>query len=505
MSAAAQSLKTLLAGYDVPAPDFDVTGVELDSRRVSPGDLFLACRGSGGARSAAHGLTFIEQVLQRGAAAVAWEPAPGVHQPDIGVPQLAVPQLSRRAGEIAARFHGNPSEHLFCVGVTGTDGKTSTAYLIAQAFERLGKPCGYLGTIGMGRIGALERNTHTTPDPVSLQQWLAQMRNDGARAVAMEVSSHALDQARVAGTVFRTAVLTNVTRDHLDYHGSVEAYAAAKRKLFERAELVCAVLNRDDGYGREWIAAQRERVTVIVYGIGGQRPDLPHLIARHPVFDAQGLSFTVDSHLGATRIESALLGRFNVYNLLAALGALLSEGVALGDAAAALSEARTVPGRVEGFRARTGGPLVVVDYAHTPEALRQVLAAARAHTAGRLIAVFGCGGDRDRGKRPLMAAAALELADSVIVTDDNPRHESPKAIVAEILAGLALAPAGTAAPQVEHDRAAAIRLALAEAGDDDVIVVAGKGHEDYQIYGNEVRAFSDRNFVAGLLGLELRA
>ncbi|NKF22924.1 UDP-N-acetylmuramoyl-L-alanyl-D-glutamate--2,6-diaminopimelate ligase [Solimonas marina] len=499
MSGAALSLKTVLADYGVPAPDVEVTGIELDSRRVSAGDLFLACRGSG----ASHGLSFVEQALMRGAAAIAWEPAPGVHAPDAGVPQVAVPQLGARAGEIAARFYGTPSAHLYCTGVTGTDGKTSTAYLIAQAFEQLGKPSAYLGTIGMGRIGALDRNTHTTPDPVRLQRWLAKMRQSGARAVAMEVSSHALDQARVAGISFRTAVLTNVTRDHLDYHGTVEAYIAAKRKLFERPELTTAVLNRDDACGRDWIAAQRGRIEVIAYGIDGEIPDLPHLIARDARFDTTGLQFTVDSHLGRAQIASPLLGRFNVHNLLAALGALIADGVPLADAAAALSKARTVPGRIEGYRRADGGPLVVVDYAHTPEALRQVLAAVRVHTAGRLSCVFGCGGDRDRGKRPLMAQAAQAGADRLIVTDDNPRSEAPQAIVDEVLSGLDVS--ARAAARVIHDRASAIHAAIAEAADGDVVVIAGKGHEDYQIYGSDVRAFSDRDFVAATLGLEVRA
>lgn len=503
MSPAPRSLKTLLAGYGVPAPDVDVNGVELDSRRVAPGDLFLACKGSGGARPA-HGLQFIEQALQRGVAAVAWEPAPGIAEPDIGIPQLAVPRLSQRAGEIAARFHGHPSEHLFCVGVTGTDGKTSTAYLVAQAFDALGHPCAYLGTIGMGRVGALERSTHTTPDPVSLQAWLARMRADGVRACAMEVSSHALDQARVAGMTFRTAVLTNITRDHLDYHGTVEAYAAAKRRLFERPELVTAVLNCDDAYGREWLAALGERVERIAYGIEGETPAGPHLIARALALSSEGLAFTVHSHLGTARLTSRLLGRFNVHNLLGALGALLSHDVPLRDAVGALERARTVPGRIEGFRGPRARPLVVVDYAHTPEALRQVLVAVRAHTAGRLCCVFGCGGDRDRGKRPLMGAAALELADQVIVTDDNPRNESPQAIVAEILGGVALAANAAPPPRVIHDRAAAIRAAVEAAGEADVVVVAGKGHEDYQIYGSEVRTFSDRRFVAELVGMEAR-
>ena len=497
--ASPQSLQTLLAPYGLPAPDVELTGLELDSRRIKPGDLFLACRSHDPSGASRHGLQHVGQALQRGAAAVAWEPGAGVAPPDIGIAEIAVPDLARRAGEIAARFYGEPSTQMFCAGVTGTDGKTSTAYLVAQAFEALGTPCAYLGTIGSGRVGALDPSTHTTPDPVSLQQWLAQMRAQGVRACVMEVSSHALDQARIAGVCLRTAVLTNITRDHLDYHGTVDAYAAAKRKLFERDELLAVVLNRDDAYGAAWareLAAQRE---VIVYGIDGPAPDGAHLIARELRLSPDGIGFTIDSHLGRAQLRSPLLGRFNVHNLLAALGVLISHQVPLADAVAALAAARTVPGRMEAFR-KAGAPLVVVDYAHTPDALRAVLGAARAHTAGRLTAVFGCGGDRDRGKRPLMGAAAFELADRTIVTDDNPRSETPAAIVAEILGGLGLV-VPQSQPRVLHDRAEAIRTAIAEAGADDVIVIAGKGHEDYQIYGSRMRHFSDREEVAGVLGL----
>lgn len=497
-----RTLPALLAGFADAVPAVDISGVELDSRRVAAGDLFLACR-SAGAASARHGLAHVGQALQRGAAAVAWEPAPGWDEPDIGIPQIAVPALHEHAGEIAARFFAQPSTQMFCIGVTGTDGKTSTAYLIAQALDALGVPCAYLGTIGAGRIGALDRSTHTTPDAVSVQKWLATMHADGVQACAMEVSSHALDQHRIGGVALRTAVLTNITRDHLDYHGTVEAYAAAKRRLFERDSLTTRVLNRDDGYGAAW-AAQMPGDDLLVYGIDGERPDGRHLIARNLRLDTQGLSFDIDSHLGSAQLRSALLGRFNVHNLLAALGALLSRGFALDTAVEALARAHTVPGRIEGFRGPLASPLVVVDYAHTPAALRQVLQAARAHTRGALHVVFGCGGDRDRGKRPLMGAAALELADRITITDDNPRSESPQAIVAEILSGIALQIPKAALPQVVHDRRAAIAAAIAAAGPDDIVVVAGKGHEDYQIYGSETRAFSDRALVAELLGTTVR-
>ena len=486
-----RSLASLLAGFAVAAPDIEVTGVELDSRRISPGDLFLACQGTG----RQHGLHYLEQAAENGASAVAWEPAPGVAEPETGIPQIAVPGLSRRAGEIAARFFGQPSQHLFTVGLTGTDGKTSTTHLIAQTLDRLGTPCAYLGTLGYGRIGHLTKATHTTPDAVSLQRTLAHLREHRIEAAAMEVSSHALDQERVAGMKFDVGVLTNITRDHLDYHGTVENYAAAKRKLFERPELQSAVLNRDDEHGRRWAVAFESKA--VVFGVEGETPRAGrYVIARNLKLHDAGQSFGVATSWGEARLESRLLGRFNCYNLSAALAVVLVQGAPLGDAVRALAQASTVPGRIEGYRGPKAKPLVVVDYAHTPEALEQILKAVRAHTRKNLWCVFGCGGDRDRGKRPLMAAAAAQYADQLIITDDNPRSEKPEAIVAEIQAGL---PPGYLA-RVIHDRAQAIGVAVHGADEGDVVVVAGKGHEDYQIYGTETRAFSDRAHVAELVG-----
>lgn len=484
-------LPELVAGFATGAPDVAVGELALDSRQVRPGTLFLACRGT-----KQHGLDFLPQALANGASAVLWEPAPGVDAPAVAIPAIAVDGLARHAGEIAARFFGRPAQGLHAVGVTGTDGKTSTAWLLAQAFEALGKPCLYVGTLGTGRIGDVRAGDHTTPDPVSLQRRLFEARGAGVRAVAMEVSSHALDQARVAAVEFHTAVLTNVGRDHLDYHGTLERYAAAKQRLFEDFALRAAVLNEDDFHGREWSARLRAtgRVDrVLRYGLDAGA----ELSARNVALAPTGIAFDVQAPAGAGRIDSRLLGRFNVYNLLAALGALLAGGVPLDRACAALSRAATVPGRIEGFRGPAAKPLVVVDYAHTPQALAQILHAVRAHCAGKMWCVFGCGGDRDRGKRPLMGAAAAAAADHVIVTDDNPRSEDPRVIVDGILAGLT---ADGRAATVIHDRAEAIRTAVREAAADDVVVVAGKGHEDYQIYGAERRSFSDRAFVAQLVG-----
>jgi UDP-N-acetylmuramoyl-L-alanyl-D-glutamate--2,6-diaminopimelate ligase len=298
-------------------------------------------------------------------------------------------------------------------------------------------------------------------------------------------------------------VLTNLTRDHLDYHRTVEHYAAAKRRLFEVQDGRALILNRDDAHGADWIAqmqAQGLGDRLCAYGLEGHRPQTPrYVLGRDLVLHETGLSLGLETHDGYAELRSPLLGRFNAYNLLAAAAVLMESGASLGQSASALAACRTVPGRIEGFRAASGGPLVVVDYAHTPKALEQVLAALRAHARGRLVCVFGCGGDRDAGKRPLMGKVAARLADHVIVTDDNPRSEDPAKIVADILGGSRLTAHG--APfQIEHDRGRAIRAAVAEAAEGDVVLVAGKGHETTQTYGRDVREFSDRAFVAGLLG-----
>jgi UDP-N-acetylmuramoyl-L-alanyl-D-glutamate--2,6-diaminopimelate ligase len=497
---ATRSLRLLLDGLaDGETPDLPVTGLALDSRQVTPGALFLAVRGHAG-----HGLAHLADALARGAAAVAWEPADGIAAPQ-GVPAVAVPELARRAGDIAARWCRQPSAALFTVGITGTDGKTSTAHLIAQALERLGQRCTYVGTLGSGRLGALAEATHTTPDPVRLQALLAEARDSGAAACALEVSSHALDQARVGGVSFAVAVLTNVGRDHLDYHGSVEAYAAAKRRLFAVDGLAAAVLNIDDAHGRRWAdeLLAEGRTPVIAYGLDGPAPAAARaVIGRQLRLHGDGMTLVLDTSWGRAELASRLLGRFNAMNLLAAASVLLAHDLALADVVAVLGESATVPGRIEAFRA-PDAPLVVVDYAHTPQALDAVLSALRPHCSGRLTAVFGCGGDRDRGKRPLMAQAAATLADHAVITDDNPRSEAPEAIVAEMLAGLD----GAARTKVRviHDRATAIATAIGSAGRDDLVLVAGKGHEDSQQVGTERRPFSDRALVADLLGLPRRA
>lgn len=492
MTSVLPRLDELLRGYtSLPVPALPISGVEQDSRRVGAGHLFLACQGQTG-----HGLKFLPQALDRGAAAVAWEPAAGLSPPILNIPCVAVPELAQRAGEIAARFYGNPAQRLFTVGVTGTDGKTSTAHLIAQALEALNVACAYVGTIGVGRVQQLHPATHTTPDAISIQRLAAEQLGQGAQALAMEVSSHALHQARVAGMAFDVAVLTNVTRDHLDYHGTVENYAAAKKQLFSTYLKGAAVLNRDDATGAAWA---QEFPRCVVYGVEGDTPTQgQYVIARQLRFHDQGLSFDIDSSWGRATLNSRLLGRFNVHNLLAAVSALLLKPVPLQDAVAALAQAQTVPGRMEGFRGALAPALVVVDYAHTPNALAHALQATRLHTARQLWCVFGCGGDRDKGKRPLMAAAA-EAADHLILTDDNPRSEKPEAIMADIRVGLRRPEAA----KVIHDRAAAIRLAVSDAQAGDTVLIVGKGHEETQTYGQDIRVFSDRRYAAQLTGAAL--
>jgi len=489
------TLGRLLEGFDVAAPDATVSDLSQDSRTVTRGGAFLACRGR-----TTHGVAHLATALERGAAAVLWEPAPDVAPPVVpeGVVSVEIPNLGRRAGEIADRFFRRPSADLRVTGFTGTNGKTTCAYLLAQASELVGRRGAYLGTLGFGRVGSLADAGLTTPDAVSVHRRLAQARDAGAVTLAMEVSSHALDQDRVGGVRFDTAVFTNLTRDHLDYHGTFEAYGAAKTRLFHVPELRCAVINVRDPFGRELVPRLDPSIEKIVYStaseIWAERDDGWIRISEIRAGTA-GLTLQVESRWGAGTLRSRLVGDFNAENLLAVLGVLLGWNVPLQTALVALAACDAPPGRMESFG---GGvqPLVIVDYAHSPDALAKVLEAARVHARGRLFCVFGCGGDRDPGKRPLMGAIAESYADVVIVTDDNPRTEAPADIITQIVGGMTYGET----VQVIADRAEAIQHAIAEADPGDVVVIAGKGHEDYQIIGREVLPFSDRAFVKRALG-----
>lgn len=451
----------------------------LDSRKVRPGDLFLAVPGC-----QVDGRDYIADAVARGAAAVAYEAEGFAPVQDSAALMLPVRGLQAQLSAIAGRFYGEPSRALTMLGVTGTNGKTTVSHLLAQALDLLGESCAVIGTLGNGFLGRLDSSSHTTPDPISLQSILAGLKRAGATHVAMEVSSHGLDQKRLAAVDMDIAVLTNLTRDHLDYHGSMEAYAEAKAQLFAWPGQSVRVLNLDDAFG-ERLAASYADSSLKTYSI--DKPEA-HVHCREVEFGSHGIRAAVATTQGEALLRSKLLGRFNLSNLLAVVATLSGMGYALHDILAVMPELAAPAGRMQAI-AEDGKPLVVVDYAHTPDALQQVLAALRLHVApgGRLHCVFGCGGERDTGKRALMAAAAEAGADRLLVTDDNPRNEDPAQIRAQILAGLSPA----AAVQEYADRAAAIAAAIAEAGPGDVVVIAGKGHEDYQEINGQRHAFSD--------------
>lgn len=485
------------------AAGLPVTRLESDSRCVRPGDTFVAYPG---ART--DGRSYISQALAAGATSVLWEAEGFRWSGEWRVPNLPVPRLRYKVGALASALAGYPSRKLWMIGVTGTNGKTSCSHWIAQSLTRCGRKTGVIGTLGNGFPGELEDASHTTPDALALQSTLARFVERGATGVAMEVSSHGLDQGRATGTEFDVAMLTNLTRDHLDYHGSMRRYSAAKAKLFRFPTLQCAVLNADDAFGIELAARlAKTRIEVIGYGFSG-RVALPSRVRRlrgqKLVVSESGIAFDVAGPWGRARFASRQLGRFNASNLLGALTALLASDLELNEGIAALETADEIPGRVQ----RLGGdgdPLVVVDYAHTPDALEKVLhtlrellprakRAYRHHRGPRLLCVFGCGGNRDAGKRPLMGEVATRLADEVIITSDNPRREDPRAIIEQIIVG------ARANYRVIEDRANAIAEAVACARPGDIVLLAGKGHERYQEIGTERLPFSDIEVARVALG-----
>ncbi|WP_334108459.1 UDP-N-acetylmuramoyl-L-alanyl-D-glutamate--2,6-diaminopimelate ligase [Methylobacillus sp.] len=461
------------------------TDMTADSRQVTSGSLFLAYPGE-----SADGRRFIAQAILQGAFGVLWEEQGFAWHSAWNVANQPVSGLRQQASALAGEFYGHPSRKLWMIGVTGTNGKTSCSHWLAQAFNALQRKAVVIGTLGNGFPGALSAAVNTTPDPIRLQAMLADYLLAGAEIATMEVSSHGLDQGRVSGIAFNVAVLTNLTRDHLDYHGDMASYAAAKRKLFEFEGLETAILNQDDIFGQELLselkAAGRK---VLSYGLTGGD------VRGHGLrFDADGMHMQVQTPQGEAEVHARLVGRFNASNLLAVLATLLVSGVRLENAVAVLAQIHPAPGRMQQLGGGTQ-PLVVVDYAHSPDALEKALLALREQVAGRLICVFGCGGDRDKGKRPLMAEVASRLADKVIVTSDNPRSEKPAAIIAEVVAGLH----GPA--QVEPDREQAIVQAIRHAHAGDVVLIAGKGHEDYQEVAGVRYPFSDTAVAAHALGI----
>ena len=487
---AAPGLAALLEGY-VPIPvalDRVVTAVCDDSREVVPGALFFARRGR---RVDARG--FVAGAVAAGAGAVVAEGGPAPVRLDRGAAIARLPDVAGALGHAASRFHGDPSASLSVAAVTGTNGKTSVAHLAARG---CGDRCALMGTLGAGRPGALEPATLTTPGAIEIHRRLAELRDAGFDTLVMEVSSQALDQRRIEGVCVDTAVFTNLSRDHLDYHPCMDSYARAKASLFETPGLARAVVNADDPFGRRLIGSLPAGVEPFGLTLGGDRPPAgprpaaeggaPAAVRGRITGGRGGLSLEIASPWGRGTLATRLLGRFNAYNLLAAVAVACLHGHRFDAVLARLDGAGPIPGRMQPLG---GGsrPLVVIDYSHTPDALRCALAALGPACEGTLWCVFGCGGERDRGKRPEMARAAEAGAGAVVLTDDNPRGEDGDAIVAGVLAGFA----GPGAVHVERDRERAIRHAVSRAGPGDVVLIAGKGHESWQECGGVRRPFSD--------------
>jgi len=490
-----RSLRDLLAPWVPAAPERALHEMILDSRLAASGDLFVAIKGH-----AADGRRFISQAIAQGVAAVIAEAEGEAEDGHVtekhGVPVIYLSQLSQRLSALAGRFYQQPGEKLRLIGVTGTNGKTTTTQLLAQWGQLLGETGAVMGTVGNGLYGHLVPAENTTGSAVDIQHTLHSLVEQGATLAAMEISSHGLVQHRVAALPFAAAAFTNLSRDHLDYHGDMTRYEAAKWLLFSEHQVGQAIINADDEVGRRWLQLLPDAVAVTLEdnlqpGCHGR-----WLKATNVKYHDNGATLRFDSSWGDGEIESRLMGAFNVSNLLVALGTLLALGYPLASLVATGSHLQPVTGRMEVFSA-PGKPTVVVDYAHTPDALEKALEAARLHCTGKLWCVFGCGGDRDKGKRPLMGAIAEQFSDVVVITDDNPRSEDPAAIVADILSGLL--DAGRA--RVVAGRAEAVTNTVMQAQEGDIVLVAGKGHEDYQIVGTRRLDYSDRSTVARLLGV----
>lgn len=472
-----------------------IKGLALDTRKVQPGDLFFACQGT-----QTHGEIYIDAALKNGAIAILKE-APTTHFEMLAgkIPCFAQPNLSQQLGDIAARFYGYPSHHQHVIGVTGTNGKTSVTHAIAHLLHVENLPCGLLGTLGYGIYGQLQPASRTTPDAIQLQALLAQLYTQQVHNVVMEVSSHGLAQDRVQGIQFETAVFTNLSRDHLDYHHTMTQYGEAKRRLFTWPHLKTAIVNQDEPFGQSLIKTLPETVTPLTYSLSDKTADI---YAQIQAYHNHGCSLKIQSRWGDGDTDIPWFGEFNVSNLLAALAVLLNMGRPFSELLNQLNSLPTVPGRMERL-GQPHQPTVIIDYAHTPDALEKVLLTLRQHLKAnekafkekednnhilthQLWCVFGCGGDRDRGKRRLMGEVAQHHADKIIITDDNPRHEASQAIISDILEGC---PAPTA---VIPKREQAIRHALQHATANDIVLIAGKGHEEYQEIGEQRFPFSDR-------------
>ena len=491
-------LSELLSGFALhdPVPTIQIFDIASNSANVTANSAFVALPGI-----KTNGIDYAIDAVKAGAIAVIYDATDDYSlqripllRKQVDIHWIGVDQLDHANGHIVSRFFGDPGQAMTIVGITGTDGKSSVTHLVTQALTRIGKTCASIGTLGYGIGNNLTPDTLTTPDSVSLQSRLHEFQQQRCEYVVMEVSSHALEQYRVNGCDFDIAVLTNLGRDHLDYHGDQQSYAAAKARLFHDFKLSGRVVNVDDSFGLQ-ISEDVEPESLIRYSVdsdGGPTAEVKLLASE---MTANGLNIRAVTPLGEITAVTALLGSFNAENTLACIATLLALGLDYNQLELAVKDLKPIPGRMEKFTGERGSAAAVIDFAHTEQALRACLGASRQHTEGLLWCVFGCGGDRDQGKRSGMGRAVEELADRVIVTDDNPRNESPEKIVSEILAGMQHPDQAC----VVHNRQAAIEYALSQAAAEDLVVIAGKGHEQEQIVGNERRPFSDRHVVSRIL------
>jgi UDP-N-acetylmuramoyl-L-alanyl-D-glutamate--2,6-diaminopimelate ligase len=479
------NLKDLLRGF-AHAPDLPLSGIAADSRRVEAGDVFLACQGT-----TSHGLEYLDQALEAGAVAVVWDSATG-SPIEAGVPMIPVDGLADHLGEIANRWFHAPSKTVRVTGVTGTNGKTTVAYLIQQCMELLQWKCAYIGTLGSGFSDIGGDGSMTTPPCIELHKLLAEYREQGAQHAAIEVSSHALEQKRVDGVHFESAIFTNLSRDHIDYHGSMRAYFESKASLFLDNDIRNRIVCLDTDFGSELAGRCGANVVTVSARADSVANGRPYVFARAVKTNKSGSNISIESSWGSAELSLSLPGKFNVANAAQVLALLLCQDVPLAEACGSLSKVSAPRGRMQLVTTSTdtGLPAVYVDYSHTPASLEAALKALRGHCRGKLWCVFGCGGDRDRGKRPMMGEVAERLADFPIVTSDNPRTEAPGKIIADIMDGM------SREPTTIKDRNDAIAHAVSSAGDDDVVLVAGKGHEAYQIIGTERIHFSDIEVAA---------
>ncbi|MBE8595734.1 UDP-N-acetylmuramoyl-L-alanyl-D-glutamate--2,6-diaminopimelate ligase [Xenorhabdus sp. BG5] len=490
-----RNLRDLLAPWGVDTPELPLREMTLDSRKAAAGDLFVAVQGH-----QTDGRKYIPQAIAQGVAAVIAEAKGkaenGTMQKMHGVPVIYLDDLNSKLSKLAGEFYQHPGNKLKLVGVTGTNGKTTTTQLLAQWSQGLGETSAVMGTVGNGLLGMIVPSENTTGSAVDIQLDLQQVAHQNATFVAMEVSSHGLVQGRVAALPFQAAIFTNLSRDHLDYHGDMENYEEAKWRLFSSHNVKQKIINADDVIGQKWLSRLPDAVAVSMENNLPENWQGRWLSASEVHYHDKGVSITFTSSWGNGTLNSPLMGAFNVSNLLLALTTLLSLDYSLEKLLSTASYLSPVCGRMEVFSA-VGRPTIVVDYAHTPDALEKALSAARLHCKGQLWCVFGCGGDRDKGKRPLMGGVAEQDADHVVVTDDNPRSEEPQAIVADILQGFI----DPGQAMVIHGRVEAVTSAIMQASEEDVVLVAGKGHEDYQLVGNRRLDYSDRLTVARLLGV----